>query len=197
MRLLTHNLLACHSRHCTQTSNNFPLKFKDVKLELLETDFNEAFIRGFLPKLDWNALIITAKELGDTSLPEKGPDMEDPMLDHQILRNLHHVLLEVSMARWEDQSGLSYNKGGTCITSMLPRRIMSAKSHKFSLHNIIINVEHILIIKTTTSFFTFQVHITEGSMTCPNCSHNYPIRNGIPNMVSMEKEVSRYIALFC
>ncbi|PWN37427.1 uncharacterized protein FA14DRAFT_159489 [Meira miltonrushii] len=98
MRLLTHNLLACHSRHCTQTSNNFPLKFKDVKLELLETDFNEAFIRGFLPKLDWNALVLTARELGDTSLPEQGPDMEDPMLDQQILRNLHHVLLEVSMA---------------------------------------------------------------------------------------------------
>lgn len=95
MRLLTHNLLACHSRHCTQTSNNFPLQFKDVKLELLETDFNEAFVRGFLPKLDWHALVSTARQLGDTTLPETSPDLSDPMLDDELLHNLHHVLLEV------------------------------------------------------------------------------------------------------
>ena len=28
-----------------------------------------------------------------------------------------------------------------------------------------------------------QIHIEEGSMTCPNCKHIYPISNGIPNMV--------------
>ena len=30
----------------------------------------------------------------------------------------------------------------------------------------------------------FQVHVEEGAMICPNCSHVYPISNGIPNMVS-------------
>lgn len=28
-----------------------------------------------------------------------------------------------------------------------------------------------------------KIHIEEGQMTCPNCSHVYPISNGIPNMV--------------
>lgn len=96
MRLLTHNLLSCHSRHCTQTSNNFPLTFKDVKLELIEADYNESFLRGFLPKLDWDALVLTARSLGDTSLPEKGPEASESTVDDDLLRRLHHVLLEVS-----------------------------------------------------------------------------------------------------
>jgi multifunctional methyltransferase subunit TRM112 len=95
MRLLTHNLLACHARSCTQTSNNFPLECRQVKLETLETEYNDAFLRGFLPKLDWSALVKTARELGDTSLPDQSPDINDPMMDEEVLKKLHHVLLEV------------------------------------------------------------------------------------------------------
>jgi hypothetical protein len=61
VRLITHNLLACHVRGCT--SNNFPLVFKDVQLELREAEFNPDFLRGFMPKLDWKALIDTAKSV--------------------------------------------------------------------------------------------------------------------------------------
>lgn len=95
MRLLTHNLLACHSRNCTQTSNNFPLQCRQVTLEVQETEYNEAFLRGFLPKLDWEALVKTAKELGDSSLPDASPDINDPMMEEDVLKRLHHVLLEV------------------------------------------------------------------------------------------------------
>lgn len=65
-------------------------------MELLETDYNEAFLRGFLPKIEWDALVATARSLGDTSLPAQSPDMNDPMLDGEVLKQLHHVLLEVS-----------------------------------------------------------------------------------------------------
>jgi len=61
VRLITHNLLACHVRGCT--SNNFPLVFKDVQLELREAEFNPDFLRGFMPKLDWKALVDTAKSV--------------------------------------------------------------------------------------------------------------------------------------
>ncbi len=63
MRLLTHNLLACNARTCVTTSNNFPLAFKGVQLELIEAEFNEDFLRGFLPKIEWRALVETAKEV--------------------------------------------------------------------------------------------------------------------------------------
>jgi multifunctional methyltransferase subunit TRM112 len=62
VRLITHNLLACHVKDCN--SNNFPLGFKDVQLEIREADFNPDFLRGFMPKLEWTALVNTAKEVG-------------------------------------------------------------------------------------------------------------------------------------
>ncbi|KAI0791306.1 hypothetical protein C8Q75DRAFT_792535 [Abortiporus biennis] len=89
VRLITHNLLACHAKNCT--SNNFPLQFKDIEIELREAEFNPDFIRGFLPKLEWKALIDAAKQLGDTSLPSEQPEM----IDDEFLKNLHHVLLEI------------------------------------------------------------------------------------------------------
>lgn len=96
MRLLTHNLLACHAKACQTTSNNFPLLLKDVQLELIEAEPNDIFIKGFLPKLDWPALVKTARSLGDTSLPDHGPDPSQPFEDAELIKLLHHVLLEVS-----------------------------------------------------------------------------------------------------
>ena len=65
VRLITHNLLACHVKDCN--SNNFPLEFKDVQLEIREADFNPDFLRGFMPKLEWTALVNTAKEVDEIS----------------------------------------------------------------------------------------------------------------------------------
>ena len=96
MRLLTHNLLACHARACQSTSNNFPLLLKDVQLELIEAEPNPVFLQGFLPKLDWKALVSTARSLGDTSLPDQAPDVTQPLQDQELLQKLHRVLLEVS-----------------------------------------------------------------------------------------------------
>ncbi|WFD00838.1 hypothetical protein MYAM1_003592 [Malassezia yamatoensis] len=98
MRLLTHNLLACHAKGCGNSSKNFPLELRNVQLEQIDADFNEVFLRGFLPKLHWQALIYAAKQLGQTSLPEQEPDLIQQQDNQQLLRALHHVLLEVSLA---------------------------------------------------------------------------------------------------
>ncbi|KAF9782497.1 Trm112p-domain-containing protein [Thelephora terrestris] len=89
VRLITHNLLACHAKGCT--SNNFPLQLKDVQIALREADFNPDFVRGFMPKIEWNALVNAARQLGDSSLPAEQPEM----IDDDLLKALHHVLLEI------------------------------------------------------------------------------------------------------
>jgi multifunctional methyltransferase subunit TRM112 len=61
VRLITHNLLACHVKGCT--SNNFPLEFKDVQIELREAEFNPDFLSGFMPKIEWKALVDAAKQV--------------------------------------------------------------------------------------------------------------------------------------
>ncbi|KAJ2932867.1 hypothetical protein H1R20_g4232, partial [Candolleomyces eurysporus] len=122
VRLITHNLLGCHVKNCN--ANNFPLEFKNARVELVEAEFNPDFLRNFLPKIEWKALVDTARQLGDTSLPVEQPEM----VDDDFLKALHHVLLEV--------------------------------------------------------------HVEEGAMVCPNCKHEYPISNGIPNMLLAEHEIA-------
>lgn len=117
VRLITHNLLSCHSRHCSPPSN-FPLRFEAcTKVEVRPVDLNEAFLRPFLVKLDWKALASAARQvrfssvtdcgtrsswtwqLGDESLPEEPPALDSlEEVDEQTLQALHHVLLEVSAA---------------------------------------------------------------------------------------------------
>jgi multifunctional methyltransferase subunit TRM112 len=65
VRLITHNLLACHVKGCT--TNNFPLEFKDVEVQLQEAEFNPDFLRGFMPKLEWKALVETARQVSITA----------------------------------------------------------------------------------------------------------------------------------
>ncbi|KAI0076662.1 Trm112p-domain-containing protein [Panus rudis PR-1116 ss-1] len=89
VRLISHNLLACHAKGCT--SNNFPLQFKDVTVELREQESNPDFLKNIMPRLEWKALVGAARQLGDTSLPEEMPEM----LDDEFLKNLHHVLFEI------------------------------------------------------------------------------------------------------
>jgi multifunctional methyltransferase subunit TRM112 len=109
VRLITHNLLACHAKGCT--SNNFPLVFNDAQVEIREAEFNEDFLRGFMPKIEWDALVNAAREvlntnqthclfsdnvrqLGDVSLPETPP--EKGAESEEFYKILHHVLMEVN-----------------------------------------------------------------------------------------------------
>ena len=107
VRLITHNLLACHAKGCT--TNNFPLLLQDVQIKLHEQAFNPNFITSILPRLEWRALVDAAalacvhvssspvhvlkevRQVGDTSLPLEQPEMTDD----EFLQKLHHVLLEV------------------------------------------------------------------------------------------------------
>ncbi|KAF8597494.1 Trm112p-domain-containing protein [Ceratobasidium sp. AG-I] len=94
VRLLTHNVLACHAKGCT--SNNFPLRFKDAQLVVRDAEFNPDFLKRFMPRLDWGALISSARELGDESLPEMQPAPGTE--DDEFLQKLHHVLLEIDVS---------------------------------------------------------------------------------------------------
>ncbi|WVR03910.1 hypothetical protein IAU60_000909 [Kwoniella sp. DSM 27419] len=89
VRLITHNMLACHVKNCTK--DNFPLAFSEVELVIRPAPENLDFIQRFLPKLDWPALVDTARSLGDTTLPDTMPES---MTEDQ-LRALHHVLMEM------------------------------------------------------------------------------------------------------
>jgi multifunctional methyltransferase subunit TRM112 len=78
-------------------SNGFPLKIEVEKKEIQETDFNAEFIKNFIPKLEWGALVEAAKAFGepDTDLPE---EYNEAMAeDEEFLKKLHKVLLEIHL----------------------------------------------------------------------------------------------------
>ena len=61
VRLITHNMLACHAKGCT--ANNFPLQLKDVTVAHREADFSDQFLRNFIPRLEWTALVDAARQV--------------------------------------------------------------------------------------------------------------------------------------
>lgn len=101
MRLLTHNLLACHAKGCGASSNNFPLHLRNVQLELIDAEYNDVFLKGFLPKLHWPALVFAAQQLGQTALPEQEPDFTQQEPSDELLHALHHILLELHITEGE------------------------------------------------------------------------------------------------
>ncbi|PIA18746.1 hypothetical protein COEREDRAFT_38771 [Coemansia reversa NRRL 1564] len=92
MRLITHNMLKCHVKNCKNPDKQFPLQFKDVKLEQIEAERNDEFLVRMLPRLDWSALLKTTKELGIV-IPEKVP--ANPADDDEFLQALHTAILEM------------------------------------------------------------------------------------------------------
>ncbi|KAJ2780816.1 hypothetical protein H4R18_003232 [Coemansia javaensis] len=98
MRLITHNMLKCHVKNCSDPDKQFPLRFKgtagaeEVKLEQIEAERNDEFLVRMLPRLEWGALAITAGEL-NIPLPDKVPS--DPAADDGFLQALHTAILEM------------------------------------------------------------------------------------------------------
>lgn len=145
MRLLTHNLLACHARSCQSTSNNFPLLLKDVQLEIIEAESNPTFIQGFLPKLDWNALVSTARSLGDSSLPDTGPDASQPLNDSELISALHHVLLEVSP---QHSTSVPDSPSRTDLFHATSSRVFDHQIHVVEGNMICLNCQHVYQIRS-------------------------------------------------
>ena len=61
MKLLTHNMLICNKKGCTE--NNFPLKIEATTVDKREFEFQPDFIRRMLATLSWSALVSAAKDV--------------------------------------------------------------------------------------------------------------------------------------
>ena len=64
MKLLTINFLTCAVRTCKTSSASYPLHPRSTTLVRTELDYNPLFLGNVLPRLDWDAIRTTARELG-------------------------------------------------------------------------------------------------------------------------------------
>ncbi|KAI9729608.1 MAG: hypothetical protein M1834_006804 [Cirrosporium novae-zelandiae] len=97
MKVLTVNFLTCAIKACKPSPQAYPLHFQDAELEQTELEFSPDFIRNVLPRVDWDALRVTANELGFTTLPSTKP--EGPALEENepMMKDLHKLLLETQV----------------------------------------------------------------------------------------------------
>lgn len=61
MKLLTHNMLACHIK---TVKNGYPFKIEATKVEEIEADFDPDFLRHIFPRIEYSALREGAEALG-------------------------------------------------------------------------------------------------------------------------------------
>ena len=72
MKILTTNFLTCAVKSCRSSPLSFPLHFHDAVLSRTELPYQELFIQNILPRVQYDALITTAKELSLQALvPER------------------------------------------------------------------------------------------------------------------------------
>jgi multifunctional methyltransferase subunit TRM112 len=63
MKLLTLNFLTCAVKACKSSSASFPLHPKDCELVSDTMAPNPKLVFNVLPRVDWDALIVTASEV--------------------------------------------------------------------------------------------------------------------------------------
>lgn len=64
-----------------------------------EQEFNPEFIVHMLDRLDWDAILKVARDLGNELLPPTKPENLDPIMedDQAILKELHTLLVETQI----------------------------------------------------------------------------------------------------
>ncbi|CCH61956.1 hypothetical protein TBLA_0F04230 [Henningerozyma blattae CBS 6284] len=106
MKFLTTNFLKCPVKTCDTSNDNFPLQYNGEKCQLIQDEsieFNPEFLLNILDRIDWAAIIIVARDLGNKSLPPTKPSFSPELSDDDliVLRDLHTLLLQTSIVDGE------------------------------------------------------------------------------------------------
>ncbi|GMM34875.1 RNA methylation protein [Saccharomycopsis crataegensis] len=107
MKFLTTNFVRCPISKCDNSLKAFPLQYKNCELIQEELEFNPEFLANILDRLNWEAIIAVAGDLGNDSLPPTKPENVDPKdpENEQLLKDLHTLLIETQITEGEMHCG--------------------------------------------------------------------------------------------
>lgn len=110
MKFLTTNFLKCSVKACDGSNDNFPLSYDGEKCTLQQNadiEFNAEFLVNILDRVDWDAILAVAADLGNDSLPREKPALADSDEmsedDLAVLRDLHTLLICTSIVEGQMQ----------------------------------------------------------------------------------------------
>lgn len=90
MRLLTHNSM---KSPVNDVAKGYPMGLEIIDMEVRESGVNLEFIKGLVPGLDWEGVIVVAEAVGLKGMPAK---FNLALLeDESFLRAAHNLLLDV------------------------------------------------------------------------------------------------------
>jgi multifunctional methyltransferase subunit TRM112 len=197
MKLLTVNFLTCAVRSCksslsssskSTTSNKeepslsspttnklspFPLHFRDAVLERTDIKYNPRFIQNILPRVNWEALSITAGELGLLGLLPSSNPVEDPAWSKGV-------------GSGDDGDGNGDGDGGgnSGVVNAAKEdgedKMEVESEHTQDLGEVeaakgkVLRQLHTLLLETSVS---------EGKLVCGKCGFEYPIKEGVGNFL--------------
>ena len=172
MKILTLNFLSCAVKACKSSSASFPLHPKDCELESAEVAPNPKLLFNILPRIDWNALVITASEVCTIYFPRFYPNLFvsvhslalklPPLLVHQE----EHIPAYLNA---EDPSLTHYHQLGFTTLKTTPPTPEELETDEKMMGDL-----HTLLLET---------QIMEGSLVCGNCGHVFKIKEGIANFL--------------
>jgi multifunctional methyltransferase subunit TRM112 len=191
MKILTVNFLTCAVKSCKATlSTNappanqsppsqeeqepspspFPLHFRDAVLERTEIAYNPRFIQNILPRVNWEAMTITARELGLAALlPERNPiDEEGWGFGGDTPGN--------DSGGSDEEVGAS--TAGQEVRMQLDESVPKKDTNQMEMEDDrkekILKQLHTLLLETSVS---------EGKLVCGKCGFEYPIKEGVGNFL--------------
>jgi len=136
MKILTANFVTCAVKTCKVSQDSYPLHFRDAELEHSDIEYNPSLIRNILPRVDWEALKITATELGFDTVPADKPDFVstavspddvDSVNQGEVLQNLHNLLLATEVREGKmvcGNCGHEYNIKEGIANFLLPSHLV-------------------------------------------------------------------------
>lgn len=156
MKVLTLNFLTCAVKSCKSTSTSFPLHPKDCELVSDTIEPNAQLLLNVLPRLDWNALITTAGEVCHvfSSQAHSAPTV---------------LALQTFTPEKKRRNILTSPKLGFPTLPPSPPTKEELESNEKMMTEL-----HTLLLET---------QISEGSLVCGNCNHEYKIKEGIANFL--------------
>ena len=90
MRLLTHNSLKSPVKEINKA---YPMGLEITDMEVRQSDVNLEFMKGLIPGLDWEGVVLVANAVGLQGMPAKfNPALLE---DQSFLKAAHDLLLNI------------------------------------------------------------------------------------------------------
>ena len=198
MRLITHNFLQSNVKG---TTKGYPLKIVATKITIDDTPTNVELVMKMIPKLKYDALVAAVNEIrecydkigdggddgGNDDANNGNDDNGDDANDEQEQGDKKHQQIPTL----PDQLPPSLLPSSSASDDRDEKKLPAAvnKEEGTTAESSSSDDQQQLLVLNDLYQVLFNVHVEEGYLVCPDTQRQFPISQGIPNMILHEDEI--------